>query len=1400
MRKILSWLLVCTFVLGFMPMVAPITAEAAVFTITTPTFAARWPGMVAIKTDGSVWKYDAWGETSVKFNGSNNAVEVAAGGGDMGEEAFYVLKSDKTLWSYSLYGGGYDEPTKVKDNIIHVSANYFSMVAIDANHDLWKNSNKIMSGVADVTGNAQFALKTDGSVWDLENNSKVMSGVIKIDSHSTFDGAELFALKSDGSMWVWGNSDINYNNAGTPNYETWTDPDTGKSSQQLIGYDFNIPSKIADNITSMSCGVFGLLAKKTDKTMWHWQSSTGKQINIGNDVVDFSCAVGWNGGCNYAVFLKSDGSLWAFGDVDGTYNSTPVKVMDGIKMPGNIPGGDTIDGGDEPIITNAATPNITTQPSDVAVNIGSTATLKVAASVSKGALSYQWYSNTTKSNTGGTPIGTGATSSTYNPWTDVVGTKYYYCVIKNTDNTATGNKTASIASNAVQVTVNNSFTPKRINNVSFSFFAGKNGNGEKTDVQFSGLDISYDDEYFRNSSYNYNHGLSRMSLALALTAFNSAEAGKRNYNHDDAGNNVGDLLLRTEFKNIDVFSYAGKPSENSIAAAFGSKPSWDGSTLIAVAVRGGGYEKEWIGNFNLSGQRTYHDGFQTAADQVFNKLATYINQQKISGKIKIWIVGYSRGAATANLVAANLDDGNLPRHVRENITLSNNDIYAYTFETPQNTKNVSARDNKYLNIFNIINPIDVVTKVAMSGFGYSRYGSILVLPAAETTSKAKINDVLSLYNSFIGKRNGKETMAWLPTLSIQAERIDMLMEGIVLLGYGSDKSHTTQLLLSQVRANISAAMGATGADADALLAFITGFVDVPALAIVLGESVITANPAWKNILWASDWLIASGLEKVPNAHMPELCLAWMLKLNSTDLKSSATYRRVFVACPVDVEVYDSQGVLVAKVENDTFVEVPGSYIGGYVYENESGEGEKVFVLPSDEEYTVKVSATDDGMMTYEVSEMDVVTGERTKIVAYDDVIINGGDEFLGLVENMDDDRSVYSLTDSDGEDLTPTRTSETSVAVDKDWLSWETIKNENVAENTVASNLILPTAGLHGSRIVWTSSNESVILPDGTVTRPSSSQGNKNVTLTASISIGDVSDTVVFNLTVSALSGGGSYGGGGGGGGGTSSYTVSFETNGGNVIAKATVKRNEKVSKPIDPTKDGVVFAGWYADKELTQEYDFDKAVMSNITIYAKWTEKETELTPPTPASSEWQNPFTDVKSSDWFYDDVEYVVTNGLFNGTSATAFTPNDTMTRAMLVTVLWRLMGSPAVNGASFSDVPSGQWYSDAVAWAEQNDIASGIGEDLFAPDAEITREQMATILYRYEHFSGKIPPDIAEAKSFADETDTSEWATTAVAALVSQGIINGNPGNLFAPNGTATRAEVAAVLHRFLEAIK
>ena len=177
--------------------------------------------------------------------------------------------------------------------------------------------------------------------------------------------------------------------------------------------------------------------------------------------------------------------------------------------------------------------------------------------------------------------------------------------------------------------------------------------------------------------------------------------------------------------------------------------------------------------------------------------------------------------------------------------------------------------------------------------------------------------------------------------------------------------------------------------------------------------------------------------------------------------------------------------------------------------------------------------------------------------------------------------------------------------------------------------------------------------------------------------------------------------------------------------------------------------------------------------------------------------PFTDVKEEDWFYGAVVYAYQNSILTGTGETTFSPNGTMTRSMLVTALWRLEGEPEASGASgFPDVKPDAWYAEAVDWASQTGLVSGTGAG-FDPEGSVTREQIASILYRYAKLKGWDVSKTASLQDFADGADTSAWATRAMGWAYAEKLITGKDGNRLDPQGQATRAEVATILMRLLE---
>ena len=268
-----------------------------------------------------------------------------------------------------------------------------------------------------------------------------------------------------------------------------------------------------------------------------------------------------------------------------------------------------------------------------------------------------------------------------------------------------------------------------------------------------------------------------------------------------------------------------------------------------------------------------------------------------------------------------------------------------------------------------------------------------------------------------------------------------------------------------------------------------------------------------------------------------------------------------------------------------------------------------------------------------------------------------------------------------------------------------------------------------------------------------------------------------------------------GGGGGdynppVTYYTLRFETGGGSDIpsVQGTYNTYIDLTKYV-PTWRGHAFIGWYSERSLTNKVS-GVCLTKDMTVYAGWRMDENPGT--------GVNPFTDISEKDWFYGDVMFVYENGLMLGTSKTLFSPHGTAMRGMMATILWRMEGSPVPKGKnSFTDVEAGKWYADAITWTTENGIFAGYGKDKFCPDDPITREQLAAIFYRYADYKGYDLTVKGDLDKFKDADKITDYAKTAMQWAVGSGLVKGKSGNLLDPQGTATRAEIAAMLHRFIE---
>ena len=254
--------------------------------------------------------------------------------------------------------------------------------------------------------------------------------------------------------------------------------------------------------------------------------------------------------------------------------------------------------------------------------------------------------------------------------------------------------------------------------------------------------------------------------------------------------------------------------------------------------------------------------------------------------------------------------------------------------------------------------------------------------------------------------------------------------------------------------------------------------------------------------------------------------------------------------------------------------------------------------------------------------------------------------------------------------------------------------------------------------------------------------------------------------------------------------TLRFETGGGRDITSVRRTYNACIDlTKYVPTWRGYTFIGWYSDRSLTNKVS-EVYLTRDLTVYAGWRVDENPST--------GENPFTDVSEKDWFFDDVLFVYDYGLMVGTGKTLFSPHETVTRGMMATILWRMEGSPIPKGKNrFTDVEAGKRYADAITWTAENGIFADYDKDRFKPDDPITREQLAAIFYRYADYKGYDLTVKGNLDKFKDADKITDYAKTAMQWAVGSDLVKGKSGALLDPQDKATRAEIATMLHRFIE---
>ena len=338
----------------------------------------------------------------------------------------------------------------------------------------------------------------------------------------------------------------------------------------------------------------------------------------------------------------------------------------------------------------------------------------------------------------------------------------------------------------------------------------------------------------------------------------------------------------------------------------------------------------------------------------------------------------------------------------------------------------------------------------------------------------------------------------------------------------------------------------------------------------------------------------------------------------------------------------------------------------------------------------------------------------------------------------------------------------------------------NRTPNTLTLTATVTPDNATNQAVTWTSSNPSVatvkngvvtaVAPGIAVITATTQDGNHTATCTVTVRPDIPPANPNYRITVEA-------------------------TQGGTVTADPTAAK-AGTTVTLTPVPDRGYQVGTVA---VTDRFGEAVAVTENADGTYTFTMPNGQVTV-TVTFAEAPLPFPDVTEGDWFYDAVRYAYETGLMDGVGDSLFAPNSDTTRAQLVTILYRLEGEPEVSGTSgFTDVEAGTWYTDAVAWAAANGIVNGVSETEFAPGKNITREQLATILFRYAEAKGYDVSARADLSAYPDADQIQSYAAESVAWAVAEGLIQGFEDNTLRPAGNATRAQIATILMRFCEGV-
>ena len=790
----------------------------------------------------------------------------------------------------------------------------------------------------------------------------------------------------------------------------------------------------------------------------------------------------------------------------------------------------------------------------------------------------------------------------------------------------------------------------------------------------SNVNISWDDQWFDNPSSTYMHDLAIASMALSGASY--VENSKGTPSSDAVKKALTGLGFDSDTLKSCNYDYPLSEDDNDVVSYTFARKKVHINTgtydLIAVVVKGTSGNEEWYSNFNIGINKT-HRGFTLAKDGLMKSLRDYISDLGIQGtSTKILVTGHSRGAAVANLVAAELCDASYAAKAN---------VYAYTFATPAVTTDSRRSEGHYNNIFNIVSGEDFVTQVPLKKWNYGRYGIDLLLPSRSYYGSGYtrvFNKMSSKYSALVGKEfeaypNGTQA-------------VRNVCDNVYKLAPTVTKYYTEYYFAGNGYLGIFL----SPCDYFHEIARVVIYGDTDHILSITADSLSRYLPV--TLFFVNNHMIHG---RIFAAHGMASYYSWLTTctpeelFGSTNKESAKWFKALTVACPVDVYVYDEAGDLVASVVNDIVVE------GELAVSVE--DGAKLIDIPSDQNYSVKIVATDSGEMDYTVQEYIATASgdDLQRTVEFHDLQLSDGQAFSGKINNISGTaKENYALTTED-EVIYP------------DYDSNDAQQPSHSGSNSGTSS---------PSYAVSVSSK----VENGTVTvSPRSAEKGDTVTITVKPNSGYQLDNLIatdkdgnkLNLINK----------------GSGKYTFTMPAS--KVEINATFIKAVEVSPFADVATNAYYYEAvkWAVGKGITT------GVGNNLFAPEQPCTRAQIVTflwraagSPEPKGAAVG--MTDVVSGSYYEKAVAWAIENGVTTGTTITTFSPDATCTRAQAVTFLTRALNAKAESKAEFSDVPTDSYFAEAVAWAAANGVTDGVGNGLFAPDNDCTRGQIVTFLYR------------------------------------------------------------------------